>query len=70
MNKKPLTLLEFKQWMDERIDEYEREHTGSCSDWDEDEDYMYGCCEGYYRAMRHVEEFLKERVEDDADIQN
>lgn len=70
MNKKPLTLLEFKQWMDDKIDEYERDHIGSCSDSEEDEDYMYGCCEGYYRAMRHVEEFLKERVEDDADLQD
>jgi len=64
-----LTLIEFKEWMNAQIDEYERDHPLIDDGYhDSDDDYNYGSCEGYYRAMRNVEEYLKKRFNEDANV--
>lgn len=64
-----LTLIEFKEWMNEQIDEYESDHQIMDDGYhDSDDEYNWGSCEGYYRAMRDVEEYLKKKVNDNADI--
>lgn len=64
-----LTLMEFKSWMNEQIDKYERDHQIMDDGYhDSDDEYNWGSREGYYRAMRDVEEYLKKKVNDNADI--
>lgn len=69
MNNATVTLTEFKNWMNERIDEYETDHQTMYDGWhDSDDDYNCGSCEGYYRAMRDVEEYLKKKVDENANV--